>query len=43
MKRLSIFWKELRAFISYLNDQLEKGNPYDKRSHYREHEERESE
>lgn len=35
MKQLRHFWQELKAFISHLNDQLEKDNPYDKRSSYK--------
>lgn len=37
MKQLRHFWKELKAFISHLNDQIEENNPYDKRSHYRDY------
>ena len=35
MKKLKHFWEEFKAFISHLNDQLEKDNPYDKHSIYK--------
>ena len=37
MKRLRKFWKELKGFIGYLNEQSEKNNPYDERSRYRDY------